>query len=142
LWTAATARFLLPNVHTKPASRFPVGNLRDYPPGYVETGYQEAYGVWVVHGQYRGQAQIYALRTVCTHLGCITLWQSAAQRFQCPCHGSAFSIDGINREGPAPRPLERCAIRLSNNGQLEVDCSHTFREELGQWTDPRSFVAV
>jgi cytochrome b6-f complex iron-sulfur subunit len=108
----------------------------------VETKYQQPFGVWVVHGHYRGQRQIYALRTTCTHLGCITLWQAAQQQFKCPCHGSGFSVEGLNREGPAPRPLERCAIRLSDDGQLEVDRSLTFREELGQWSDPRSFVLL
>jgi cytochrome b6-f complex iron-sulfur subunit len=142
LWTAATARFLMPNVRREPASRFPVGVPRDYPPGHVETKYQQPFGVWVVHGHYRGQRQIYALRTTCTHLGCITLWQAAQQQFKCPCHGSGFSVEGLNREGPAPRPLERCAIRLSDDGQLEVDRSLTFREELGQWSDPRSFVLL
>jgi len=142
LWTVATARFLMPNVLAEPASRFKVGSPRDYTPGYVETKYKERYGVWIVHGTYRGQTQIFALRTVCTHLGCITIWQSGDQRFKCPCHGSGFSTDGINREGPAPRPLERCAIRLADDGQLEVDRSRIFHEELGQWNDPESFVPV
>ena len=142
LWTAATARFLMPNVLAEPARRFKVGAPRDYAPGYVEPRYKERYGVWVVHGTYRGKPQLFALRTVCTHLGCITLWQAAEQKFKCPCHGSGFLIDGINREGPAPRPLERCAIRLADDGQLEVDRSRVFHEELGEWNDPESYVPM
>lgn len=142
LWTAATARFMMPNVLAEPASRFKVGAPHDYPLGYVETRYKEKFGVWIVHGTYRGRAQIFALRTVCTHLGCITIWQSDQQKFKCPCHGSGFHPDGINFEGPAPRPLERYAIRLADDGQLEVDRSRTFYQELGGWNDPASFVAV
>jgi cytochrome b6-f complex iron-sulfur subunit len=142
LWTAATARFLMPNVVTEPGRRFKVGPVSNYPSGYVETRYKEKYGVWIVNGQIAGQAQIYALRTVCTHLGCITTWQANDLKFKCPCHGSGFSIDGINREGPAPRPLERCAIRVADDGQLEVDRGRIFQYELGQWNDPDSFVAV
>lgn len=139
LWTAGTARFLMPNVVTEPSQRFKVGYPVDYPPGHVETRFKEEYGVWVVHGEYRGRQQIYALRTVCTHLGCITIWQESEGKFKCPCHGSGFYTDGINFEGPAPRPLERYAIRVAEDGQLEIDRSRIFQEELGQWRDPDSF---
>jgi len=140
LWTAIAARFMMPNALAEPPSKFKVGTPGEYPVGYVETRFKEKHGVWVVHGEYRGRRQIYALDTTCTHLGCITLWQENEQKFKCPCHGSGFTIDGINREGPAPRPLERCAIRLAEDGQLEVDRSRTFREELEQWDDPACYV--
>lgn len=142
LWTLGTARFLMPNVVVEPLHRFKVGSLADYPAGKVETRYKERFGVWVVHGTYRGERQIYALRTVCTHLGCITAWQEGQRQFKCPCHGSGFRLDGINFEGPAPRPLERCAIRLVDDDQLEVDTTRSFQEELGQWSDPASFVVA
>lgn len=140
LWSAGTARFMIPNVTTEPAQRFKVGFPSDYPAGHVETRYQGKYGVWVIHGKYRGRSQIYALRTTCTHLGCITLWQPSEQRFKCPCHGSGFSRDGLPFEGPAPRALERCAVRLADDGQVEIDRNQVFREELGQWLDPASFL--
>jgi len=142
LWTLAAVRFFFPNTSDEPADRFRTGLTHDYPPGHVETRYRESHGVWIVHGQYRGKWQIYALSTACTHLGCITLWLDAEQQFRCPCHGSGFSIDGVNHEGPAPRPLERYAICLTKDGQLEVDKSRVFREELGQWDDPASYVSV
>ena len=142
LWTAATWRFMMPNVITEPPKRFKVGFPGDYPPGRVETKYGQLYGVWVVNGEYRGGRQIFVLSTVCTHLGCITLWQESEQKFKCPCHGSGFSRDGINSEGPAPRPLERYAIRIAEDGQLEVDRGKVFQEELGQWKDPACYVPV
>jgi cytochrome b6-f complex iron-sulfur subunit len=140
LWAAATARFFMPNVVTEPGERFKVGYPDDYPAGRVETKYRERFGVWVVHGAYQGRQQLYALRTVCTHLGCITTWQESQGKFKCPCHGSGFYRDGMNFEGPAPRPLERYAIRVADDGQLEVDRSRVFHQELGQWDDPECFV--
>ena len=140
LWSAAAARFLTPNVTTEPAKRFKAGLPARYPPGYVEQRYRERYGVWIVHGEYLGQRQLYALSTVCTHLGCITIWQEGERRFKCPCHGSVFHADGVNVEGPAPRPLPRYAIRIADDGQLEIDRSRVFRQELGQWDDPACFV--
>jgi len=142
LWAAAVGRFMMPNILTEPPTRFRVGFPGDYPPGYVETRYKEQHGVWVVHGAYRGRPQIYALSTICTHLGCITLWLEGEQKFKCPCHGSGFYKDGTNYEGPAPRPLERYAIRIGDDGQIEVDKSKRFQEELGQWNDPGSFIPV
>jgi len=46
----------------------------------------------------------------------------------------------VNFEGPAPRPLERVGIKLASDGQLEVDKSVKFQEEMGQWEDSNSFV--
>jgi cytochrome b6-f complex iron-sulfur subunit len=142
LFTAGLARYFFPNVLAEPPSKFKVGFKEGFPSGKVETKYVAQYGVWVVNGDFQGEQQIYALKTVCTHLGCTPSWLEAEQKFKCPCHGSGFYKDGVNFEGPAPRPLERYAIRISDDGQLEVDKSRTFQEELGQWADPASFVTA
>jgi len=142
LFTLGLARFMFPNVLAEPPSRFKVGFKEGFPAGKVETKFVPQYGVWVVNGEFQGQQQIYALKTVCTHLGCTPNWLEAEQKFKCPCHGSGFYKDGINFEGPAPRPLERYAVRIADDGQLEIDKSRAFQEELGQWADPDSFVTV
>jgi cytochrome b6-f complex iron-sulfur subunit len=48
----------------------------------------------------------------------------------------------MNIEGPAPRPLERCAILLLADGQLEIDRGRTFQQQLGQWDEPGSYVEI
>jgi len=140
MWTLGLARFMFPNIITEPPSRFKVGLPADFPFGQVSEKFKASSGVWLVYGEYNGQRQIYALSTVCTHLGCTPNWLEAEQKFKCPCHGSGFYKDGINFEGPAPRPLERYAIRLAEDGQLEVDKSRKFQEEKGEWANPDSFV--
>ena len=55
-------------------------------------------------GQIVGAAAIYK---VCTHLGCIYAWVDANDRFECPCHGSKYRLDGRRITGPAPRNLDR-----------------------------------
>ena len=45
-------------------------------------------------------------------------------------------------EGPAPRPLERYKIAVGDDGQIVVDKSQKFQQELGQWADPDSFITV
>lgn len=52
----------------------------------------------------QGVAAIYK---VCTHLGCIYAWTAANNRFECPCHGSKYRLDGRRIESPAPRTLDR-----------------------------------
>jgi cytochrome b6-f complex iron-sulfur subunit len=138
-----TARFMLPNVLTEPPRRFKIGPPTDYDLGTVATKWVASSGIWVVHtDQYHGKNLIYALASVCTHLGCTPSWLEGEQKFKCPCHGSGFYITGVNFEGPAPRPLERVGLRLSEDGMLEVDKSVKFQEEMGQWEDPNSFVEI
>jgi len=142
MWLLGLARFMFPNILIEPPTRFKVGFPDTLAPGQVETKYIAQFGVWVVMYEFEGQAMIYALKSVCTHLGCTPNWLEAEQKFKCPCHGSGFYKDGINFEGPAPRPLERYAISLADDGQLLVDKSRQYQEEMGQWKDPASFVPV
>ena len=141
--TLGMARFMLPNVLTEPPRKFKIGSPSDYDLGTVATKWVASFGVWIVHtDQYLGKNMIYALLSVCTHLGCTPSWLEGEQKFKCPCHGSGFYITGVNFEGPAPRPLERVGIRVAEDGALEVDKSVRYQEEMGQWADPNSFVEL
>jgi cytochrome b6-f complex iron-sulfur subunit len=48
-----------------------------------------------------------AIYKVCTHLGCIYAWTDSNNRFECPCHGSKYRLDGRRIENPADRNLDR-----------------------------------
>jgi cytochrome b6-f complex iron-sulfur subunit len=142
LWTLATVKFMFPNVLREPPSKFKVGFPDAFPAGQVQEKFKAQFGIWVVNTEYNGAPQIFALKSVCTHLGCTPNWLEAEQKYKCPCHGSGFYKDGINFEGPAPRPLERYAIRLADDGQIEVDKSRIFQEEMGQWADASCYIPV
>lgn len=143
IWGLGMARFMMPNTVLELPSKFKIGSPGDFPLGAVSEKYKASRGVWIVHTDgYDGQNVIYALSSVCTHLGCTPSWLDAEQKYKCPCHGSGFYITGINFEGPAPRPLERVGLTLGPDGMLEVDKSLKFQEELGQWTDQKSYVKV
>lgn len=131
-------RYMFPNVLFEPKTAFKIGTPDSYEPGKVDTTWEDKYGVWIV----RSPEGIYALSTVCTHLGCKPSWYDAEQKFKCPCHGSGFYKSGINFEGPAPRPLERFAVTLADDGQILVDKSKKFQYEKGEWSNPLSLLVV
>jgi cytochrome b6-f complex iron-sulfur subunit len=133
--TLGTVRFLFPNVLSEPPSKVKVGDPRDFEEGKVVDTFKDR-NIWVV----RYQGTLYALSTTCTHLGCTPNWLEADKKFKCPCHGSGFYITGVNFEGPAPRPLERWAISVGEDGQIVVDKGRKFQKELGQWDNPDSFI--
>jgi len=131
-------RFMFPNVLFEPPQSFKIGFPDDYKMGEVDLRWKNKHGIWVV----RHPEQIYALSTVCTHLGCMPNWLVNEQKFKCPCHGSGFRMTGINFEGPAPRPLERFKIVLADDGQMLIDKTKKYQYEKGQWSNPESFLVV
>jgi cytochrome b6-f complex iron-sulfur subunit len=140
----ATGRFMFPNVLFEPPATFKAGVPEDFQAGQVDERFKQRFGVWLVKDVdvQTGAFGIYALSTVCTHLGCTPDWLPAAQKFKCPCHGSGYYKNGINFEGPTPRPLERYAIFRGDDGQIVVDKNSKFQYEKGQWADPRSFLKL
>lgn len=140
--TLGTLRFLFPNVLSEPPSTFRAGQASSFEDNHVDDKFKDV-GAWVIKAKdERGRDIIYALSTTCTHLGCTPNWLEAEKKFKCPCHGSGFKMSGVNFEGPAPRPLERYAIRRTDEGEIVVDKSRKFQRELGQWDDPDSYVLV
>src|SRR6185436_17420173 len=141
---SATGRFMFPNVLFEPPATFKAGLPDELQPGKVDERFKQRFGVWLVKDNdvITGELGIYALSTVCTHLGCTPDWLESAQKFKCPCHGSGYYKNGINFEGPTPRPLERYEIRLAADGQIEVDKNSKFQYEKDQWTDARSFLKL
>jgi menaquinol-cytochrome c reductase iron-sulfur subunit len=67
---------------------------------------------WVVK---TADNQVTAFAPQCTHLGCAYHWDQPTHNFICPCHTSAFSIDGKVLSGPAPRPLDKYMVKIQGN---------------------------
>ena len=120
-------RSAFPRVLFEPPKRFKAGDPGDFVTGEVNEKFKQDHRVWIV----KEEAGIYALFAKCTHLGCTPRWLPAENKFKCPCHGSGFYKDGMNFEGPAPRPLDRFRIELGEDGQFIVDKTHLYSMKPG-----------
>ncbi|OGP62554.1 MAG: hypothetical protein A2169_07680 [Deltaproteobacteria bacterium RBG_13_47_9] len=74
------------------------------------------HSVWAVE---HSSDDVTVFSPICPHAGCYYNWDSEADQFQCPCHGSVFSITGKVLGGPAPRPLDILPHDIKN-GELYV----------------------
>lgn len=66
----------------------------------------------------RADGELDVVSAVCTHAGCIVLWDAAGTHWACPCHGSQFQPDGSLIRGPAEAPLPRRPALGSGHGDL------------------------
>lgn len=129
-------RSLFPRVRATAPSRVTLARPEEFAVGEVSERWKKSDQLILV----RNAEGFYALRSVCTHLGCIPGWQPVQDKFKCFCHGSGFRQDGTNFEGPAPRPLERLRIGLDGSGRIVVDTAVRFRGERGEWRQRGAFL--
>ncbi len=98
---------------------------------------------WVVRSTaYDGLDTIYALQGTCSGSGGLALWSPEMQTFQCERTASRYAISGLLVEGQGDGAMTRFRVVLTEDGQVAVDPSQTFLEELGEWTNPQSFIRI
>jgi cytochrome b6-f complex iron-sulfur subunit len=139
-WFIAFFRFFLPRTLFEPATSFKIGYPADYGLG-VDTKWQQRYRIWVD----RTPDRVFVIYARCTHLGCTPDWKAGENKFKCPCHGSGYDSEGVNFEGPAPRPMDRAHVEFAPDGQIIVDTSRLYQWPKGQtshFNDPGSFLPV
>ncbi|RZI40276.1 FAD-dependent oxidoreductase [Herbaspirillum sp. HC18] len=70
---------------------------------------------------YRDDAyQLHVVSPMCTHMKCILHWNQAERSWDCPCHGSRFSVEGEIIEGPALAPLEKRVMPPNMDGEPDT----------------------
>jgi cytochrome b6-f complex iron-sulfur subunit len=137
-WFLAFFRFFLPRTLFEPNTVFKIGYPSEFALG-VDTKFQQKYRIWVD----RTPDRLFVIYARCTHLGCTPDWKPSENKFKCPCHGSGYDSEGINFEGPAPRPMDRAHIALAPDGQVIVDTSRLYQWPKGQpshFNDPGAFL--
>jgi cytochrome b6-f complex iron-sulfur subunit len=134
--TVGALRLMVPRVLYEAPSAFKAGFPDNYIVGEVSEQYKDEFRVWIV----REPEGFYALSAICTHLGCTPRWLPSEKKFKCPCHGSGYFMNGVNFEGPTPRPLERLKISLADDGQILVDRNIKFLYEKQEWSKQGAFL--
>lgn len=89
-------------------TRYPAGSLKKA---------EDNYSASELTGMREG---VIALYQKCPHLGCRVPECATSQWFECPCHGSKYNRVGERKRGPAPRGLDRFAMKVTG-GSLVVD---------------------
>jgi len=133
-------RFFLPRSILEPSSIFRIGPPSEYALG-VDTKWQQQYRIWVT----KTSDRLFVIYARCTHLGCTPDWKASENKFKCPCHGSGYDSEGINFEGPAPRPMDRAKVTLDAEGQIVVDIGKLFewpKGEEGHFNDPDAYIPL
>ena len=133
-------RFFLPRSILEPSPLFRIGSPNDYALG-VDTKWQQQYRIWVT----RTSDRLFVIYAVCTHLGCTPDWKASENKFKCPCHGSGYDSEGVNFEGPAPRPMDRAKVTLDAEGQIVVDIGTLYawpKGERNEFDDEGAYIRV
>lgn len=133
-------RFFFPRTLFEPKTVFRIGYPSDFGFG-VDTKFQKDYRIWVV----RNAEGIFVIYARCTHLGCTPDWKASENKFKCPCHGSGYDSEGVNFEGPAPRPMDRAKVEVDAEGQIVVDTSVLYDWPKGarsRFKDPGAFLPL
>jgi cytochrome b6-f complex iron-sulfur subunit len=115
LWLLGLARFMFPNILTEPPTivqswlpqRFRPGSGRDEVHSAVRRVGREL--------PVRRQQQIYALKAVCTHLGCTPNWLERSRSSSAPATEAASTKTASTSKARRPRPLG--ALRHSPGGR-------------------------
>jgi len=65
-----------------------------------------------------GSSEVQAWNATCTHAGCFVGYVADRKEYYCPCHNSAFAIDGAVISGPPPRPMDTLKCEVKGNDVL------------------------
>ncbi|MFQ5707123.1 MAG: ubiquinol-cytochrome c reductase iron-sulfur subunit [bacterium] len=112
-------RMPLPSLMPGKSGKFKIGRKEDFPPGTAR--YFEEQRTYV----FADQDGIFAVSSVCTHLGCVV--NKEEKQFTCPCHGSRYDLTGKVTHGPAPKNLPWFKVEQLPSGRLIVDRSRIVR---------------
>jgi menaquinol-cytochrome c reductase iron-sulfur subunit len=76
--------------------------------------------VWLVRQPEGESPPVIALSSECPHLGCAVNLAQGGKGFLCPCHTSAFDLQGKPKNRVPPRPMDRLEVELGGGPDPEV----------------------
>ena len=88
-----------------------VGKVADLKAGVPVT---VDYGDDVLFLVKESDTKVAVLSQSCPHVGCKLFFNADKKQFDCPCHSSSFSMDGVRLGGPAPRNMYGANFQIVN----------------------------
>ncbi len=61
------------------------------------------------------EGELKAFTAVCTHLDCTVQYREDFEHIWCACHNGHYDLNGINIQGPPPRPLTQFQVNVKEN---------------------------
>lgn len=118
---------LSPALARRVATWLPAGKVNDLVPNQPtpvmlrvtrQDGYAQVVERRTVFLIRTSDAEVTALDSTCTHLGCRVSWDAAAQELVCPCHGGRYDRTGAVTAGPPPAPLAAFETQITDGDVL------------------------
>jgi menaquinol-cytochrome c reductase iron-sulfur subunit len=76
--------------------------------------------VWLIRQPDGAVSPVIAFTSECPHLGCAVNLSADLKGFLCPCHTSAFDLDGKPKNNVPPRPMDRLDVEIAAGDDPEV----------------------
>jgi menaquinol-cytochrome c reductase iron-sulfur subunit len=76
--------------------------------------------VWLIRQPKGSGTEVLALSSECPHLGCAVNLTADGKSFLCPCHTSAFNLEGKPQNPVPPRPMDRLDVEITKGDDPEV----------------------
>ncbi len=78
---------------------------------------QKIGSVWLRKGS---DGKVLCLSTICPHLGCAVEFRNAEKNFFCPCHTSAFDLEGSKLNQIPPRGMDPLEFKIKNGNEIWI----------------------
>jgi menaquinol-cytochrome c reductase iron-sulfur subunit len=76
--------------------------------------------VWLIRQPPGSDPPVIAMQSECPHLGCAINLKPDRSGFLCPCHTSAFTLEGKPTNQVPPRPMDGLEVQVSPGDNPEV----------------------
>jgi len=94
--------------------------IQDRHDAWVKYPREPVGSVWLIRQPDGSDPPVYALTSECPHLGCAVNLAPGGKGFLCPCHTSAFDLDGKPQNRVPPRPMDRLEVEMTKGDDPEV----------------------
>lgn len=78
--------------------------------------------IGAVYLRRKSENKVQALNVICPHAGCFVALKEETKSYFCPCHNSAFDIEGAiaSEKSPSPRPMDELEVEVREDGSVWV----------------------